>query len=66
MKPKYINVHFPKKSFSVTFLPSSLIRLNGPPMAAFPADGPSFTAVEEAFISAEIELQLEHVKKMKK
>ena len=32
-------------------------------MAAFPADGPSFTAVEEAFISAEIELQLEHVKK---
>lgn len=40
------------------------MRLNGPPMAALPADGPSFTAIEAAFISAEIELELKHVKKI--
>lgn len=51
VNPKYKMVHFPNRSFSVTRFPSSLIRLNGPPMAAFPADGPSFTAIEFVFIS---------------
>ena len=51
MNPKYKIVHFPIKSFSVIRFPSSLIRLNGPPMAAFPADGPSLTALELVFIS---------------
>lgn len=54
VKPKYINVHFPKKFFSVTCFPSWLMRLNGPPMAAFPTEGPSFTAFEALLISAVI------------
>ena len=51
VNPKYKIVHFPIKSFSVIRFPSSLIRLNGPPIAAFPADGPSLTALELVFIS---------------
>lgn len=52
VKPKYIKFHFPKKSFSVTHFPSWLIRLNGPPIAAFPTDGPCFTSFEALYISA--------------
>lgn len=51
VKPKYTTVHLPKKSFSVTGFPLWSMRLNGPPMAAFPAEGPCFTEVEAVVIS---------------
>lgn len=57
VNPKYINVHLPKKSFSVTRFPWWLVSSNGPPIAAFPAEGPCLTSCEALCISTAIKVE---------
>ena len=57
VKPKYNKVHFPMKSFSVTCFPWWLITLNGPPIAAFPVEGPCLTASVLVRIPAAIKVE---------